>query len=839
MSRLLAHAARRFYLRHPWQLALAIAGISLGVAVYVGVDLANDSARRAFELSTEIVRGRTSHRLLPVGAALPESVYSALLTERRVQLAAPIIEIPVRIGGPAGLRQPLLGVDPVKELAFRDYSGFVPGRGSDPTRLVTQPGSVLIPETLAVDLSLTPGSRLDLWIDGRRRTVEVVGTVQSLAANAEAAPPIITDISTAQELIEQPGSITRIDLSLTAEQARRLSVSPPAGTTLVAAADQTRELTEMTSAFQTNLTALGLLALVVGMFLIYATMSFAIVQRRAVIGVLRAIGIDQRALLGNVLLEAMAIGALGTAIGLVLGNLLASGLVDMVLQTIGDLYFSVAVAPAAPSAWIYVQGAVLGLGATLVAAIGPALDASRSEPDSAMRRATLERQARRRSTLAAVWAVPTLALAGLLLAMESEGLVIAFAALFFVLCAGAMLTPAATALLMKLCEPLVDRCVGLPGLMAVRGVSASLSRTGVATAALAVAVATVIGIGLMITSFRASLVTWLDTTLTAEVYLSLDPTRQGNLVGAEEIAAIEALDEVRGISLSRYIRLPTEMGELGVRAAEPGPDGWGLDIVSGNQAESLTRLGNSPSIVVSEPVSYRFGLDVGDTVTLPTINGDQAFTIAGVFRDYNTGGYAFVMSIATYRRYWRDDTFTGLGVHLDPSVTEDAAIDAIRSTLAADAELRFRSTEAIERISLAVFDRTFKITEVLRLLAGFVAFLGVLSAVLAIELERARERAVLRALGFSPRELGTLVLTQTGLLGVAAGLAAVPLGAALAAILVYVINQRSFGWSMDMILTPAPILLGLTLAVTAALLAGIYPAIYSSRSNLQVALLDE
>ncbi len=839
MSRLLALAAGRFYLRHPWQLALAVAGISLGVAVYVGVDLANDSARRAFELSTEVIRGQTTHRLLPVGGALPERHFSELLLDGRVTRAAPVVETPVRIGGNGGPRRTLLGVDPVKEAGFRDYSGFVPGRGADFTRLITEPGTVMVPESLAAEFSLETGSSIDIWIDGRPEPVVVVGTVRSIAASAETEPPLVTDISTAQQLVGGAGSLSRIDLALSPEQARSLGDDPPSGTILVAAAGQADALTEMTRAFRTNLTALGLLALVVGMFLIYSTMAFSIVQRRRVIGVLRAIGVDRRQLLGSVLSEAIALGAAGSAVGLVLGDVLARGLVDMVLRTIGDLYFGNAVSAADPSNWIYARGALLGLGATLVAALGPALDASRAAPDSALRRAALERTTRSRAKFAAVLAGPVLVLAAVLLLVGSRSLVMAFAGLFFVLCAGAMLTPFATLLLMKPAEPIAARGFGLAGLMAVRGVGASLSRTGVATAALAVAVATVIGVGVMIGSFRTSLVSWLDTTLTADIYLTLDQPRAGRPFGPELLTALGALPEVGGVAPTRYFRVRTAFGEVGVRAAEAGPEGWGVDVVGADAGAATAALGEADTVLVTEPISYRFGLAVGDAVSLPTATGERAFTIAGVFRDYSTGNNAFLLPLESYRRYWRDDSVTGIGVHLAPGYDAAEAGQAIRARLGDSTGVQFRTTEAIEEITLAVFDRTFRITEVLRWLAGSIAFLGILSAVLAIELERAREVAILRALGFSPRELATQILTRTGLLGVAAGVCAIPLGIALAGLLVHVINRRSFGWTMDLVVTPQPALLGVALALVAAFLAGIYPALRGSRTGLDGALRDE
>src|SRR5690606_6268532 len=296
-------------------------------------------------------------------------------------------------------------------------------------------------------------------------------------------------------------TLDRIDLRLDEHDAERVAAALPPGTTLVPA-ERDPAFEQLTRAFEINLTALGLLALVVGMFLIYSTMSFAIVQRRAVFGTLLAIGLARRDLLLGVWLEALVLGVVATGLGVVLGHALAQGLVGLVLLTIGDFAFSSRVGAAEPSIGVYVLGAALGIGATLVSALGPAVDAARSAPQATMQRAALERRTRRRARLAGVAAIPSLGAAALLLSIESQSLLLGFAGLFLVLVAGALTTPAVTTALMRALEPPVERGFGIPGLLAVRGVTASLSRTGVATAALAVAVATVIGIGMMIASFR-------------------------------------------------------------------------------------------------------------------------------------------------------------------------------------------------------------------------------------------------------------------------------------------------------------------------------------------------
>ncbi len=491
MNRLLLRASRRFYARHPWQLALAIGGISLGVAVYVGVALANDGARRAFEESAALLRGQTTHRLLPISGQLDESVYRDIVVDHGIAAAAPIVEGEVDVSGTGGGRFPLLGVDPVRESALRSFSGFGGGSGSM-VRLMVTPGTALVPEEL--DRGGRPSAQgrdgheatLPIRVRGRKVDLDVLGTVPEVSEHLDAEPPIVVDIATAQELLDKIGVLTRIDLKLTSEEAERLEAHLPAGTVLVPAEETDAAFGQLSGAFRTNLSALGLLALVVGMFLIYGTMSFAVVQRRSTLGVYAALGVSRSEVLATILLEAAALGALATAIGLVLGRILATALMGLVLQTIGDFYFTTAVAGTSPSPWIYALGAALGLGATVVAAAKPAIDAAKAGPMAAMRRADLERRARLESRQAAVWALPLLGGAGVLLVLPSRGLVVAFAALFLVLAAGALATPAAAVILMRLSEGPARRIFRLPGVLAVRGVSASLSRTGVATAALAV-----------------------------------------------------------------------------------------------------------------------------------------------------------------------------------------------------------------------------------------------------------------------------------------------------------------------------------------------------------------
>jgi putative ABC transport system permease protein len=250
-------------------------------------------------------------------------------------------------------------------------------------------------------------------------------------------------------------------------------------------------------------------------------------------------------------------------------------------------------------------------------------------------------------------------------------------------------------------------------------------------------------------------------------------------------------------------------------------------------------------VIVSEPLANRLGLSraqsrglsraqsrglsQSDALTLYTDEGPRTFPIAGVYYDYASTRGTVIMSLATYRQAWRDDAVTALVVKLKPDTDPDRVARELEAELAPVQRLLARPNRAIRQAALAIFDRTFAITGALQLLATVVAFIGVLSALLALQLEKQREFGVLRAVGLTVRELRGLILLETGLMGAVAGLLSMPAGLALAMILIYVINKRSFGWTLQMSLDLVPFVQAVIVSLLAALLAGVYPALRMGR----------
>jgi putative ABC transport system permease protein len=245
------------------------------------------------------------------------------------------------------------------------------------------------------------------------------------------------------------------------------------------------------------------------------------------------------------------------------------------------------------------------------------------------------------------------------------------------------------------------------------------------------------------------------------------------------------------------------------------------------------------AVIVSEPYANRHGTRAGALVRLRTDRGEREFPVTGVFYDYGSSAGVVVMSRRTYDRFWDDRKISGLAIEVAPGVDASALMAALRERAAGGQDVVVRSNKALREASLEIFDRTFAITGVLRTLTVAVAFIGMLASLMALALERAREIGVLRTLGLTPRQVWGLVTVQTGLMGLLAGVLAVPGGLLLAGVLVFVINRRSFGWTMPIDLSPAILLQGVALSVLAAVLAGLYPAWKMATTLPADALHDE
>lgn len=832
----LALVGWRYFTGHAWQTLLMILGIALGVAVIVAVDIANASAVRAFSLSTEAIAGKATHQITGGVNGLREEVYSDLKRKGMDVAMAPVVG--ALVSSPQLGERPLqlFGVDPFVDGQFRNYLN--PATTVNPQAylsIFTVPGAVMISAENSARYGLKLGDEISLDIDGVVKTAIISGIleVQDDLSRRTLEGMILADISTVQELTNRQGWLDWVDVILPEGEAV-LEEALPAGAALQPVSSRQGALEQMTAAFRANLSALSMLALIVGLFLIYNSITFSVVQRRKLFGILRCLGVTRGEVFRLVVWEAVGIGLIGSLVGIGLGVLMGRNTVLLVSQTINDLYFTTTVQDVSLPLISLLKGGLIGVAATVLAAGFPAFEAASIPPNTALTRSILESKSRLVVILLAGAGLAAILLGVIVFQLSASSMLPGFIGTALVVVGFAMLAAISMIAIMNLLEPILRRMFGFLGRMAPRNVIKNLSRTAVAVAALMVAIAVTIGINLMVDSFRSTVDLWLRQTLQSDVYLtapSFVSSSSQTPIDPQVVEKVNTWPGVARVDVLRTIHLETSSGYIILSATSNPEIGVERMYVSRSLAvEDIWPAMQQGGLLISETLARNLDLTgEGKMLKLPTPNGEVEMPVLGIYNDYSSSEGGIMMALNVYQDLWRDSTITAIGLRLQPGYQADQITQDLEERLGVTQKLIIRANQELRADVMDVFDRTFTITASLRILATVVAFIGILSTLLLIQLEKQREIGILRALGLTGGQLWRLTMLETGLMGLSAGLLAMPTGYVVTLILIYVINLRSFGWTIQLFLEPRVFVQSLGLAVLAALLAGIYPALRLSQ----------
>ncbi|MHA7648576.1 FtsX-like permease family protein [Mycobacterium sp. ML4] len=836
--------------RHrPFQYVLLILGIALGVAMIVAVDLTNGSAQRAFTLSAEAVTGQTTHRVVSGRAgALDEQIYLGI-RKQGYDLSAPVIEGYVSVPKIANRPLRLMGIDPFAEPPFRPYL-WSQQNVAVASSFLTRRNGVMLSRDFAAVSHLALGDAFMVKVGGVPTTVTLVGVIApSDEITAQRLNDlIVTDISTAQELLHMSGRLSHIDLIIrNAALENQIEQSLPAGVYMETADDRANAVKQMSAAFHVNLTSFSLIALLVGIFLIYNTVTFNVVQRRTLFGILRSLGVSRKQLFCLIMCESSLAALIGAGLGLLFGMWLAEALLGLVTRTINDFYYVVNVRQVAVSGSSLIKGSAIGVVAVLVASVPPAMEAMRAAPANASRRSALEGKVSK--LIPWLWlAALLLATCGvLLLGWPSHNLVVAFLGLYAVLVAFAVMTPPVARSGLLRSARVLGLCFGPLGRMAPRTIVRSLSRTSVAIAALMTAVSVIIGVSMMVGSFRQTFVDWLDSTLRTDIHVSPPSLNSGHANGdlsPDAVATLRSWPGVRSVLTARYssvfdpdwgreVELMAVTGDIseGKRSYQ-----W----VSGDAGSLWSRFLAGDGVMLSEPLVTRQQLKTPpEPITLMTEAGPRRFPVLAVFSDFSSDRGVVLMDQGSYRQHWHDENVTTAALFLDKGVAAAAVLNQLRERFAGREDIVVESSRSIRDAAVATFDRSFAVTGALQMVATVVAFIGVLGALMSLELDRTHELGIFRAIGMTTAQLWRLTFIEAGLMGAVAGVLAMPSGFALAWILIQIINVRSFGWTLTMKFDLGYFVQPLLIAVIAALAAGVYPAWRLARMSVAAAIREE
>ncbi len=802
--------------REPLRTALTLIAVSLGVAVVLAIELAGDAAAGSFRASMETLTGNNDLEISATGGLAPE-----ILT--RVSRLPYALKFEPRIEDYAllpGMNRsvPLFGVDLLQG-------------GPEQKRLSADDLRLGDAVWIGKDLPYKVGDRLPLIVNDRTFVCVVRGVI-----GAHSGDSVVMDLSAAARLLGRNGRLDRILVKTPPEKSvdewrTQLLAAVPTGVSVAPEGSRTEENRRMLGAFRWNLRVLSYIALVVGAFLIYNTISVSVVRRRPEIGVVRALGATRGGVMAAFLGEAACFGVAGGLLGIALGRLMAAGAVNLVAATVSSLYVSSTPAPIHLSWQIVVLGTAIGLAVALASAFAPAWEASQVAPVEAMSRGRREHQVRMRRSRDLAFAT-VLGVAGWIASQQGPVRgkpVFGCLAALLLIGASALAIPALVSSLASISAAAARHVFGVEALLAVRSLAGSLRRTSVLVGALSTAIAMMAAVGIMVGSFRQTVLLWMTDRLKADLYLrpavperadrhpTMSPDVADRIAGLPEVAAV---DRFRAYEIS-YGGMPASLGAGEARIA--GRFGRRTFVSGVDPQRVFAQLIGHDAVIVSEPFANKHHVRRGDVLQLPLGRKLARFRVLGIYYDYsNERGY-IIMDRGTLLKYLPDPAPSNLAVYLKPGVPLDVARRAVEQALAGRRVI-VMSNRTLRQEAIGIFDRTFAITYALEAVAVFVAVIGIAGALLALVIDRRREFGLLRFLGGARRQVRRMILFEAGLLGLLANIAGMLLGLALSLLLIYVINRQSFGWTIQFHWPVAVLLGALSIVYVATILAGLYPA---------------
>jgi putative ABC transport system permease protein len=838
------NAVRIFYrlvvrdaLRHPLLTSINILSVALGVAVYLAIQVTNYSANRALAASVDVTAGRAN---LEAVGEIDDAVFPRLQNVPGCTAATPLLEGIVTLPDYPGEYLHLVGVDPFTNSEFRTFEiKELAGVKVDARRWFSDPSAVAVTKAFAQSHHIAAGSTVHVRSGEEVKSLSVAFLLDTPDGDSHVAA---MDIGWLQELFGKAGKLSSVLFRVSdpidpAPVIARLKQILPPTVSVQTPQSRSSQIEKMVAGFQLNLTALSMASLMVGVFLIYNTVSASVVRRRPEIGILRSLGVPKRGVQLLFLGEASLYSICGVLAGIGLGLALATRCIGVVAKTISNLYILTSIEhPFVPCDQIVIVS-VLGLMTGWVGAWLPADQAANLPPLRALNLGLLIESSQRFRASTLIVCVGSICLAFLCgwLAVRSHIRVLSFASAALVFVAACLLAPGLTQGLGSLIAIIFSRLYLVR--LSAQNLIRSLYRNAVTSAALGCTVTLLVSVSVMIFSFRLTLDRWMDRRLVADVFVT--PTENqiagfDTYVSPSLIEFLRGFPEVGSVASYREISVPVKGQDvtLGVTMESPRNS---PEFVGGGDAEKVRAWHQSDSVIASEPLARRLGLSVGNRISIPTPAGEQEFSVAGIFYDYTSDQGLLLIQRPNFEHFWADNRVQAISLYLRPGSSVEAVIDRARKSYPGAEAYAFQSNQELRGVVERIFDQTFQVTNLLRGIALAVSVIGIVLNLTVVVKERERELAVLRSIGGSSLQLLSLILLEALFLTIVAVLLGILGGCALSVVLTNVINVTFFGWTIPVRFPWTDIFPMGVLLLGVGVLAGFFPALLAARvSNLRV-----
>ncbi|MBI2894607.1 MAG: ABC transporter permease [Deltaproteobacteria bacterium] len=859
MRHLLGLVAFRHLVGAPLRSTITILGIALGVASVVAMSLVNDGILRSVRRGIEAVAGRADLEISAGAVGLEESALERVRAVPGVSHAAPVLEVTANVTAPrsgAGDTLLVLGLDTLGDSHFTEdpLEGGKTVEVEDPIAFLNAPDSLLLSQSMARRLGLRVGGRIEVVTAAGVRPLTVRGLLpEGGLTRAFGGDVGVMDIYAMQIAFHREGRFDRIQVALrrgtrVPEARRRLASALGPGADIETPKTRTGRQEQMLFGVQAGTMIAGAVALLVGMFLIYNTVSIAVVERRREIGTLRALGASRREVLGLFAIEAALIGCLGGLGGVGIGIVLSRQLLARVSESISALYLRINANEVSAPPIVWALGALLGLVAAVGAGFVPARAAAKVNPVESLRRGSLTQMPRAALPIQLAFAgALVMGLAALAVRMPRWGgaPIGGYLAAFLVLIGSSLLVPLALRLMDVPMRAVGSLVFGAPGRLAADNLARAPLRTSVTVAALMTGVAMTVNVASFVQSFRGSIEDWLRQAVPADLFVNstssfigvantpLRPDLRPELL---KIRGVEDVDPVRMARISYRGRTAFLLSlEKAVYRRHGRPV-----YIEGSLADD-TGDAHREEIGLSENLARKWGLHRGDTVTLRSPSGPKSYRVAAIIVDYTSDAGTMILDRSAYIRDFGDDLVDSFDVYL--TAQGKRRIDAIRREILRKFgrryDLRVKTNLELREQIMSFVNQMFQVMRAMELVALLIAVLGVANSLIASVLDRTRELGILRAIGASRGQVLGSVLAEAGFIGLYASLLGAPAGALLGWLTIRVINSAVSGWVVPFSFAWGGALQTAVLVTVAALVAGIWPSRNATRVQPIVALRAE
>jgi putative ABC transport system permease protein len=805
---------------------LSVLGIALGVGLFMGVRLATDRAVSAFEANLQGIHPYANYQVLDTaGIDFDEAAYARV--RRMEDTTFPVI----RSTGYLPAQHDTVDINGFDAIRMATFLGISAPRSEDTASFLREQNAVLITEAFAARHGWQRGDTFTAYVYNQAVTLKISGLLSGTAL-----PPhtVLMHIGNFQEHFRQVGKLSRLDLVTTDAKARAIAQILPPHLTILTNEAVLRNQRAFVASFKYNLEFVSLIAVLVGVFLLYNTVSISVVKRRPQIGVLRALGTGKKAVIALFTAQGLIVGAVGSLLGILLGQFFAAFSVVAVEKTISTIDRSISISDYLVSGMDVARALALGLVVSFLAALIPALDSARVEPGESLREGTLEKRYGTRQRVLSWVGLGCIALGVLLAGVDYRYSPfdfpwLAYAGILAFILGCTFNAPVYLGIILRLLQRPAVKLFKAPGRITVNDIRGSRYRFSVALMSVAISCALIVALLTSIFSLKRSLQDWIHTYMIADVYIKPASCTSNYCfypLTPEVEKALAGFPEVDGIG--RFRALHIDFDGRKVIAGFGNTSLWAKfgdpDYLDGDEQERMSRLEAKPEVSISDYLRVKYNLEIGDTLKLTTPRGPAAFTITGSATSYSTTSGFLYLDRRWLTELWGLDDATQLTIYLKEGVDRAAFVQKLRQTLLPDHALQIIDNSELRGQILEIFNRSFALTYAIEIIAILVSLIGVVNTLMILVLEKKREISVLRYLGGSWEQIEGIIILGAGIIGLAGIGLGTLMGPFISAVITHVINKISFGWEVQMSIPVGLLALLTAILFVATLLAGMIPS---------------